>query len=210
MIINVAHNKGGVGKSTIAINIGISFGADILDLDNQNSVILFNKIRVSKGHETLNCFTAHSEDELKKILQEYRDNKKILVIDSGGYDSTINRLAMLWADYIITPVSPSQIELFGLQTFEAVLREASLKFGTTVQTNVIINNADVRSQGDIRKLKVFIKNNKKYLNLMSSVLHNRKDYKTAYAQGVSVVELEPGSKAADEIKDLVREISTYI
>lgn len=206
----MAHNKGGVGKSTIAINLGISLDADILDLDNQNSVILFNKIRVSKGHTPLNCYTVDNDEDLKKTLQDYRNNKKILVIDSGGYDSTINRLAMLWADCIITPVSPSQVELFGLQTFEGVLRDASLKFETIVQTNVIINNADVRSQGDIRKLKVFVKNNKKYLNLMNTILHNRKDYKTAYAKGVSVVELDAGSKAADEISDLVREIKTYI
>jgi chromosome partitioning protein len=210
MIINVAHEKGGVGKSTIAINLGISLKADILDLDNLNSVVLFNKIRKSKGHTPLNCLTVSSDDEAKEIFKQYRDNKEILVVDSGGYDSTINRLAMIWADFIITPVSPSQVELFGLQTFEGTLRQASLQFETTVQTNVVINNADARSQGDIRKLKLFVRNNKRYLNLMSTVLHHRKDYKTAYAKGVSVIELDKDGKAADEINDLVREIRTYI
>ena len=37
MIINVAHTKGGVGKTMIATNLSIAFIAPILDLDIQQS-----------------------------------------------------------------------------------------------------------------------------------------------------------------------------
>lgn len=42
MIINVAHTKGGVGKTTIAVNLAIEMHADLFDLDNQNSSYNFS------------------------------------------------------------------------------------------------------------------------------------------------------------------------
>lgn len=214
MIIVVAHQKGGVGKSTIAINLAVELGCPILDLDNQNSVVLFNGIR-KKRQNPLEVYTIQSDDEksaeteILNLLQDYAgfDNKKMLIVDSGGYDSTLNRLAMAYGDYIITPVSPSQIELFGLQKFEKILKDASQKLEQIIKTNILINNADVRSKGDILQLKIFIKANKTHLNLMNSVLHDRKDYKAAYGAGQSVVEYDKHSKAAEEIQDLIREIS---
>ena len=48
-------------------------------------------------------------------MSKYQDNKdNLLIIDSGGYDSQINRMALVEADILITPVGISQIELFGL------------------------------------------------------------------------------------------------
>lgn len=214
MIINIAHQKGGVGKSTLAINLSISMNATILDLDNQHSTVLFNKNRILNKLPSLECYTIQNKD-LKKAEEEFLqfvkkysgfDNDQLLIIDSGGYDSTLNRLAIICSDFIITPIAPSQIELFGLEKFELILKDASKKFNQNIATNVVINNADVRSKSDILKLKVFIKSHKSHLHLMNTIIHNRKDFKTAYAAGMNVVELDPNSKAADEIQDLIREI----
>ena len=43
MIITLAHQKGGVGKSTLATNLAAALGADILDLDLQRSCQLWNR-----------------------------------------------------------------------------------------------------------------------------------------------------------------------
>ena len=37
MIINIAHTKGGVGKSTLATNLAVEMNCPILDLDMQKS-----------------------------------------------------------------------------------------------------------------------------------------------------------------------------
>ena len=77
MIINIAHQKGGVGKSTLAINLGIEMKADILDLDNQNSVLLFNKMRERNGYKPLSCFTLNDESELKNVFSKYNIYQKL-------------------------------------------------------------------------------------------------------------------------------------
>jgi chromosome partitioning protein len=204
VIINLSHYKGGVGKTTLATNLAITLGASILDLDGQQSSVLFNRLRVKNKHQPVECFTADTVEDMKSIFRQFTGDK-MLIVDSGGYDSDINRFAMLSADMLITPVSPSQVELFGLQKYELILKEISQKYGRTFQTNVVINNADIRSKAAIMQLKKFVVARSNF-DMFKTVIHNRADYKKAYGEGVSVVELDSTSKAADEINGFVREI----
>ena len=216
MIINIAHQKGGVGKSTIATNLAVAMGADILDLDSQHSCVLFSKLREQAGLGKLTVHTADTVDQLKEIVTRY-DGEKALIIDSGGYDNETNRASLFLADIIITPVGPAQIELFGLKKFTTILEDVTAKLQATsgrndiaLRSNVVINNADSRSQGAIGELKKYIANNGKWLDLLESVLHDRTDYKRAYGQGKSVAELKAESKAGDELKRLVSDIKSVL
>jgi len=204
MIINVTHYKGGVGKTTLSTNLAIAFDAPLLDLDSLQGSLNFNKLRKANGHKPLDCFTIKNEDELKEIYSNYYDS--ILIVDSGGFDSDLNRLALVGSDILISPVAPSQVELFGLEAFEGILREAGKKYNTTFKTNVVINNADSRGQGTIWELKKFISNNSACFDLFDTVIHNRVNFKKAYAEGVSVIEFAQHSKASFELQQLVTEI----
>lgn len=206
LIINLTHQKGGVGKSTLSTNIAVNLGADILDLDSLQACVRWNNNRRLKGHTPLTCIRAETDREALKVINEYKHTGKTLVVDSGGYDNEINRTAILAAEILITPVSPSQIELFGLEDFIKVLKKSSQQVKYPVMTNVIINNADIRSKAEINKLKSFIKNNKKYLDCFMSVIHSRADFRKAYELGISVEELDANSKASDEIRVLCHEI----
>ena len=205
MIINLSHQKGGVGKSTLATNLAVAMNATIIDLDSQRSSVLWNKIRVMHGYDPINCLTVVDERELK---QAFKDNAgKNLIIDSGGYDSRMTRLAILAADVILTPVSPSQIELFGLQNFAKIIKQISDEVDQRIQTNVIINNADTRSKSSIQKLQEYITEHDTYLNLLNTIVHYRADFKRAYGEGLSVIELDAKGKAAGEIQQLVKELT---
>ena len=57
MIITVAHQKGGTGKSTIATNLAVELKTSLLDLDKQHSSIIFNYKRAHAGLEPLDCYS---------------------------------------------------------------------------------------------------------------------------------------------------------
>lgn len=211
MIVLYSHQKGGVGKSTLAINHAYFKGSSIIDLDSQNSSMLFNQLRKMNDMKSIECFTANTIDEFKDLVKDYKANKEnMIIIDSGGYDSEINRLALISADIIITPVGASQIELFGLQKFRNILNDASDATGTNVKTHVLINNVDSRSKKKISELREYIEKNEKYFNLLDSVIHSRVDFKNAYGDGITVKELDKESKATQEIKSLTKEIDKII
>jgi chromosome partitioning protein len=204
MIITVAHQKGGVGKSTVATNLAVEMGTPIIDLDSQHSCYLFSVLRKEEQGKFLQVFTPETIDEIEEILE--KTNYEKIVIDSGGYDNDLNRFALLISDLIITPVSPSQIEVFGLLKFAEIVEEAK-KHNPSLKVHVLINNADPRSSGENRKLQQFIEENSSF-ELLKTKLYRRADYRRAYAEGLSVCEYNPEGKACKEIKSLIFEVST--
>ena len=203
MIITVAHQKGGVGKSTVATNLAVEMGLPIIDLDSQHSCYLFSLLREEEHGKSLRVFIPETPEEIREILENMDYDK--VIIDSGGYDNDLNRFALLISDVVVTPVSPSQIEVFGLLKFAEIVEEAK-KYNSSLKVHVLINNADPRSSGENRKLQQFIEENSDF-ELLKTKLYRRADYRRAYSEGLSVCEYNPGGKACKEIRALITEIS---
>jgi len=202
MIIAVAHQKGGVGKSTIASNLSVEMHMPVIDLDSQHSCLLFSLLRREEQGKNLQVFTPEAMDEIEDILEKLKAEN--IIIDSGGYDNNLNRFALLISDLVITPVSPSQIEVFGLLKFSEIVEEAK-KYNPSLTVYVVINNADSRSTRENRNLQRFIEESRSF-KLLETKLHRRADYRRAYSEGLSVCEYNPGGKACKEVKDLIAEI----
>jgi len=211
MIVLFSHQKGGVGKSTVAINFAYQIqkrykDIAMLDLDSQHSAILFNQLRMSEKLSTIKCVTQH-DINLGEFLSHYKaDKSNLLIIDSGGYDSDINRTALIKADIIITPVGISQIEIFGLQKFRKILKDASEALDVKIKTNVLLNNVDSRSKSKLKDLKDYIKEKPNYFNLLNTTLYSRADYKNSYGDGLTVKEYNKKGQAQEEIKEFTKEI----
>ena len=105
-IITIAHQKGGVGKSTIALNLAVElskkYNLKVIDLDYQKSITIFNETRKEKKLKPLNIIHIENQKELIDVL---KNSNELILIDSGGFDSDLNRIAIIGADLVITPVS---------------------------------------------------------------------------------------------------------
>jgi len=215
MIVLFGHQKGGVGKSTTSINFTYEIKKHykdilLLDLDSQSSAKLFNQLRTHNNLDIINCMS-ENEVVFETLIKKYKNNKNnLLVIDSGGYDSEINRLALIQSDIIITPVGLSQIEIFGLQLFKKIIQEASSALNKNIKAHILLNNVDSRSKKAIKELKDYIKRNDTHFKLLDTILHTRTDFKKSYGDGLTVKELNKKSEATKEIKALCKEIKYII
>lgn len=288
-VIAVVHQKGGVGKTTIADNIAVElskkYTVDVIDLDLQSSTIKFNERRKRRHHlivdekthkmlqaklgendygeylllyeryqkqassklESNNDFVPLEESEIEQLkhyhdlylaiykeidahteefkplhvitFDNYEDFKShitttehIVIIDSGGFDAEMNRIAMIGADIILTPVSDARVELDGLDVFKTtiqkILEKARDGFQLTpyVLLNRIDPSASETSSGLIKELKDYVLENGAYFKMMDAVIRQRKPYKDSYGLGQSVIEIEHNSKAANELKKLLMNI----
>ena len=214
-IITLAHQKGGTGKSTLAWNLAIEMGKKykeygykefiFVDLDNQESVTMTNRLRMQYGHEPLDIlrFTDDERSRLEEFINSIEEDT-LVIIDSGGYDADLNRLAIIASDFVITPVSSDYMEIFGLQKFNTILEELSNIKNETVKVYALLNKIDPKLK-DFSDIVDFI-NDKQNFNLLDTVIRFRSDYKHSIGYGFSTLELDKKSKASNEIVSLIKEI----
>ena len=200
MIITVAHTKGGVGKSTLSWNLAHSIRAKgekvtIIDLDFQQTLYFINDIASHNGHVPLEVLQPQRGSELIEILQ---DHHGYIIIDVGGFDNDINRIAISYADKILVPVSNSVTEVIGFKTFEAILDDIE-----ATSINIVLNNIHPLQKDfkDISKAVSTLDGAK----LLKTTIRARKTYKDTLTLGKSVFNYED-LKALKEIEGLRDEL----
>lgn len=207
MIITISHQKGGVGKSTLAYNIALELArkhnVELIDLDVQQTVSAYNQIRGEMGQSPLPVHIFTTPEQLEDYFESVGDDT-IVIVDSGGFDSSLNRFVILVSDFVITPVSSEFTEILGLQKYESILRELSEQSGSTIVTNVVLNKTNP-NQKRFDEVNDFIKGSK-YFRLMDSMMRRRVDFANSVAYGFSVRELDKKSEATKELKDFIKEI----
>jgi len=209
-IITIAHQKGGVGKSTIALNLAVElnkkYNLKVIDLDYQKSITIFNETRKEKKLKPLNIIHIETQKELIDLLKK---NNDLILIDSGGFDSDLNRIAIIGADLIITPVSSNLIEIYGLEAFKKILQELK-EVEPEIKSYVLLNNIDPKATKSVEELKKYIKNNNEYFDLLDTILRRRADFARSFEVGKSVTEIDKKSKASKELKQLLKDIEKIL
>jgi len=204
-IITVSHQKGGVGKSTIALNIAVElskeYNVGVIDLDHQRSMTIFQGIRQKNTTKDLNVIIIDNDVDLKEVMNNFDG---VLVIDSGGFDSDLNRTAMLGSDIIITPVSNSLIELYGLEKFKLILEDL-LILNPNIKAHILLNNISPNASTLVEELKNFLLLDDKF-DILNGIMRQRIDYRKSFELGKSVVEIDEKSKAAQEIKIIIHNL----
>jgi chromosome partitioning protein len=143
-VIVVANEKGGSGKSTIAMHVAVALikrGQRVatIDLDSrqrsftryiENRRAWAERVACDLEHpehfcvdEKINNSTAQDETTAPKALTDAVDalshTHDFIVIDTPGHDSHLMRLAHSMADTLITPLNDSFVDLDVLGSFDA-------------------------------------------------------------------------------------------
>lgn len=207
MIVTLSHQKGGVGKSTIAWNLAINLSehipTSIVDLDTQRSLSATNTLRQEQGLPSLKMLHIENAGDLAEYFDEDSD-EKLTIIDSGGFDSALNRLTIVASDLLITPISDKPFDLMGLQKYEEILKNLSDIQGETIKTHVVFNNLNpaLKNFGDVIELVCM----SEHFELMTSVLRQRVDVANSVGVGKSIKEYRIFSKADQEFDELCQEV----
>ena len=147
MVLSIIHQKGGVGKSTISWNLALMLSKFykgikkivVVDLDSQKTITTLNNIRrTSTKRIPLEIVELSTKEELISYIKN--DSEEVLtIIDTGGFDSEINRLAAILSDIVINPVSDEPLELMGLKRYQEILKDMNENIKEKIKPFIIFN-----------------------------------------------------------------------
>lgn len=209
-IITVGSTKGGVGKTTLALNIAIARalqGRDVwlIDADRQGTASTALAIRGEAGKMPA-IATAHYPEggALRTQLQHQRGKFQDIVIDAGGRDSTALRAALVLSDLILVPFQPRSIDVWAVADITALIKEArAVRDG--LQAFAVLNLAD--SQGSDNTEAAEALADYPEIQYLNTPIKRRKSIANAAGSGMSVLEYQPAdAKANAELNALLSAI----
>lgn len=203
MIISFVNQKGGVGKTTAAINIAASLIRKnkkllFIDADPQGSAVHWHTVENNTAFEILH----YPEPMHKNDIKELSKNYDYLIIDAPPAIGDITESILAVTDITIIPLSPSSLDLWSCKdTLEMI--EDSKPENPEMEVKLLINRKiqGTRIGREARdSLEVFD------TEVLASELCQRVAYISAMTYGISVMQYAPNSKAANEIEQLCDEL----
>lgn len=210
-VICVANQKGGVGKSTLTVNLAVAFASAgkkvmIVDGDPQGTCSRFHEERMNSMNRKyeISCVSILTPT-LHKTLDDM--NFDVCIIDVAGKNDVMESNAMRVSDLIIIPVQPSKVDIWAT---EATITKAGslLQIAPDKKAFIFYNQCNslvkTKLQKEIEGTEKEI-TDKFGVGFLLPCFCNRESYKKSIGSGLSVIETED-IKSKDEVMGLFDEI----
>jgi chromosome partitioning protein len=201
-VITVGQTKGGVGKSTLALHLGLGLAERghktlILDADEQGTTTqaLINRVHVA-GRDPVETAQAASAKALQSVINNREKFFDYVVIDAGGRDTQALRQALLVCQRLVAPFGPAASDLWTLDQLIKLIHEMNKVRSRSLTCYAVINGADPDYDSpDNRDAREMILETKQFQILKTQIV-KRKAIARAAALGLSMQEYKPLDRPA--------------
>jgi chromosome partitioning protein len=136
-IITVAHQKGGVGKSTLAINLALCF-------QNHLSIVIVDTDLQGSLHHIKEDFPDLTIIGIDKLADIQKLNYDLVIIDTPPYLSNRLHELFLHSDFILVPTKAGFFDVMAIRATLALVKEAQEK-QPCIQAGIVLNMIKHRS-----------------------------------------------------------------
>lgn len=203
-VIAVVGNKGGAGKTTLAVNLAAALAADaptlLLDADPQRSSLQWRTLSEREDAVEVRDAVDDPAAAIDRAQPEYRH----LVVDCPPSVAAPQTLAALrHCTHALIPVQPSPLDLWATVHIEGAV-ELARATNPGLNAFIVINQLEPRT-----RLSQMVRQGLAELALPAAgvAIRRRMAYRISILEGRTVHELgQRGREASEEIRQLIEEV----
>jgi chromosome partitioning protein len=198
--IGLVSQKGGAGKTTLAIHLAVlaheaGLRAVLIDCDPQRSAVWWRRRREEREPVMVEA----AARDLPAVLDTLRaDGYQIALIDTVGHADQTATASVRAVDFVLIPCRPAALDIAAavrtVDLVQAIRKPAAIVLnacppgqGVFEASLTVEARADLRSYG---------------LPVAPAAIGNRVDFSHALISGDAVTEFRPKGKAAEELRKL--------
>jgi len=205
--------KGGTGKTTLAVNLGIErarHGKRIILVDadpDQESLSDYIANRDEHGALPSVPVVQAKGSTTAKSLQALARDFDDVIVDCGGFDSIELRQAALISQAWVVPLNPSQMQIWTMPKLKTVLDEANAMRGDAQLTGWLLGmristNPYSSAKDDLHAVAEAFPG----FRALRTIVHQRAAFEKAEKLGLAVAEIEKPSTSERRARDSIREL----
>ena len=207
MIISFLNQKGGVGKTTLSVNVAACLARQghrvlLIDADKQGSATTWATLREDAPFQVVSMARANMARDALKLAEDFTHT----VIDGPPHAEEIARSCIVASDFVVLPIEPSGLSTWASDLTVRQVKEAQ-EFKPTIKCGFVVSRKIGKTVigRDIRAMAA-----EAGLPILTAEIEQRVAFAESLTMGQTIFEWGNDRNAAREIEELTKEIERYV